>query len=317
MATRSAFLVRALRILAIFLSVIALLAPAGALPPSGGGHSGGGHSGGGHSGGGHSSGRHSGGSHAGGHFGWLHFGLGRHSARHAEFAASSTPDTVPHLASGLWSFSRPGRRPSIARTPPTLLWSPALFQIRPDGRVSFASSHVRRHHRGFRNRLPCFSSSGCFFDGMTEVCFFEPWLPLLSFSGDFDPFDSGFGVGGDLLDLGGDSQGPTQLEMSAIAPHANAWDDDTGNSPARPEPTPGAATEDRDLGKGIFVLVVKNGTSRAVTDYWVADGYLEYTSPDGTRSHIPLEALDLQSTVVRNAPRGLPFVLRNTPTQNR
>src|SRR6202158_4887604 len=147
MATRSAFLVRALRILAIFLSVIALLAPAAALPPSGGGHSGGGHFGGGHYGGGHSSGRHFGGSHAGGHFGWLHFGLGRHSARHAEFAASSTPDTVPHLASGLWSFSTPARGHPIVRAPPRLLWSPAIFQPRPDGRVSFASSHVRRHHR--------------------------------------------------------------------------------------------------------------------------------------------------------------------------
>lgn len=152
---------------------------------------------------------------------------------------------------------------------------------------------------------------------MSQVCYFEPWLPLLWFSDDFDSFDSGFGVGGDLLDLGGDSQEPTRLEMSAIPPPANAWDDDTGNSPGRPEPTPGAATEDWDLGNGIFVLVLKNGTSRSVTDYWVADGYLEYISPDGTRSHIPLEALDLQSTVVRNAPRGLPFVLRNTPTQNR
>jgi hypothetical protein len=54
-----------------------------------------------------------------------------------------------------------------------------------------------------------------------------------------------------------------------------------------------------------------------VTDYWIADGYLEYISPDGTRRHIPLEALDLQNTVIQNAPRGLPFVLRFAPAQNR
>jgi hypothetical protein len=71
------------------------------------------------------------------------------------------------------------------------------------------------------------------------------------------------------------------------------------------------------LDKGAFLLVLKNGTSHAVTDYWVADGYLEYVSTDGTRSHIPLEALDLQSTVVFNAPRGLPFVVRSAPAQNR
>jgi hypothetical protein len=58
-----------------------------------------------------------------------------------------------------------------------------------------------------------------------------------------------------------------------------------------------------------------NGTSHAVTDYWVADGYFEYISTDGTRSHIPLEALDLQNTLIQNAPRGL--VLRYTPAQNR
>ena len=125
MATRSAFLVRALRILAILLSVISLLVPAGALPPSGGGHSGDGHFGGGHS-----SGRHSGGSHAGGHFGWLHFGLGRtlpgmriRSVLHFGYCAPS----------GAWPVELLHARAKAihCRTPPTLLWSPALFQTRP------------------------------------------------------------------------------------------------------------------------------------------------------------------------------------------
>ena len=64
-------------------------------------------------------------------------------------------------------------------------------------------------------------------------------------------------------------------------------------------------------------MVLNNGTSHAVTDYWAADGYLEYINPDGTRSHIPLEALDLQKTVSANAFRGRPFVLRSTPAENR
>jgi len=61
--------------------------------------------------------------------------------------------------------------------------------------------------------------------------------------------------------------------------------------------------------------VLHNGTTQRVTDYWTADGYLEYVSPDGTRSHVPLDALDLQGTVLRNAPRGLAFVLRSTPAR--
>jgi len=180
---------------------------------------------------------------------------------------------------------------------------------------------MRRHRGFFFNRFPQFSSSGCFLNGVTQVCFFEPFLPLLCFSGDFDPFYSGFGFGGDSLDLGDDlnSQGLMQSEMSAIPLTANPSDDDTaeGNSSARPGATLGAATEDQALGKGVFLLVLNNGTSHAVTDYWVADGYLEYITPDGTRSHILLEALDLQNTVIQSAPRSLPFVLRSTPAQNR
>jgi hypothetical protein len=191
MATRTAFLMRSLHIFPILLSVICLLAAAEAQHGGGGGHSGGGHFGGGHS-----SGRHSGGSHAGGHFGWLHVGLGKHSGPHAKFEASS-PSSSPHPPSHL---PTPGLMPFRPRISPTLLWSPSLFPPHPGGRVSFVSSLVRPHHHNFlRNRFPRFTSSGCFFNGATEVCFFEPFLPLLSFSGDFDLFDSGFGFGGTRL----------------------------------------------------------------------------------------------------------------------
>ncbi len=310
MGTRIAFHVRSPRIVPILLLVICLLAPAEAQHGGGGGHSGGGHFGGGHS---------SGGSHSGGHFGWLHFGFGKHSARNAKFGASSTSDTSPRAPLHLWNIPTAARAPSISRIPSTLLWSPPLFPHRPDGQVSFVSSTVRPHRGFFFDRFPQFSSSGCFFNGVTQICFFEPFLPLSSCSGDFGSFYSGFG--GDSLDLGDglNSYGPTEWEMAAIPSPANPSDDDTaeGNSSGRPGATLGAATEQQALGKGIFLLVLNNGTSDAVTDYWVADGYLEYVSPNGTRSHIPLEALDLQNTVTQNAPRGLPFVLRSSPAQNR
>jgi len=208
--------------------------------------------------------------------------------------------------------------PSIPRIPSTLLWSPPLFPPRPDGKVSFVSSRVRPHRGFFFNRFPRFSSSGCFFNGVTQVCFFEPFLPLLSCCGS-DPYY--FGFGGDSLDLGDElnSQGPLRSEMSAVPPAANPSDNDTAerNSLGSLGATLGAVTEDQTVSKGVFLLVLNNGTSDAATDYWVADGYLEYISPDGTRSHIPLEALDLQNTVTQNAPRGLPFVLRSARGQNR
>ena len=318
MTTRIAFLVRSPQYFTILLCVICLLYPAVAQHGGGGGHSGGGYSSGGHASGGRSSSRHSGGGHAGGHFGWLHFRSGRHSARHAGFEASSTSDTLRDPPSHLWNPTL-ARMPSIPRIPATLLWSPALFPRRPDGNVSFGSSRVRPHRGFFFHRFPRFSSSGCFFNGVTQVCFFEPFWPLLSCSGYFDPFY--FGFGGDSLDLGDDlnSQGPMQSEMSAVPPTANPSNDDVaeGNSAVHPGATLDAATEDRTLSKGLFLLVLNNGTRHAVIDYWVAEGYLEYISPDGTRSHIPLEALDLQNTVTENVPRGLPFVLRPASGQNR
>jgi hypothetical protein len=180
---------------------------------------------------------------------------------------------------------------------------------------------MRRHRGFFFSRDSRFSSSGCFWNRATQVCFFEPFLPLLSFSGYFDPFY--FGFGGDSFDLGNDnglnSQAPGQGEMSAIPPAANLPDDDTGegNSPASPGAMSSALSGQQSLNNGVFLLVLKNGASHAVADYWVSDGYLEYISPDGSRSHFPLEALDLQNTVKQNAPRGLPFVLRLAPAQNR
>ena len=294
----TAFLVRSLRILPILLWVICFLSLAEAQ-----------HGGGGHFGGGHSSNAHAGETHAGGRFGWLHFRFGKHSARQAGMA-SSTSNTSPYLPSRLSSFAMPARKPSI---PPTLLWSPQPFLPLGDGRVPFVSLSLRPHRAFLFNRFPRFSSSGCFFNGVTQVCFFEPFLPLLACSGDFGFFDSGFA--GDSLDLGDDSQGLVPSEMSAVPPPADPSDEATseGDSPGRDGAAPRVATEGQDLGKGVLLLVLKNGASHAVVDYWVADGYLEYISSDGIRSHIPLEALDLQRTVTQNAPRGLSFVLRAAP----
>lgn len=334
MITGTAFLERLPRVLPIVLSVICLLASAQAQHGGGGGHSGGGHFGGGHGGGhssgghssvGHSSGRYSSGRHAngsetGGHSGWWRFGFGKHSARNAGFGATTTSDISARGPSHLWNIPAAGGVPPTARIPSRLLSSP-VFPRHLGGRVLFTASPGRRHRGLFFNSYRRFSSSGCFYNGVTQVCFFEPFLPLLSCYGGFSLFYSGFDFSGDELDRGGDlnSQGPPQWEMSAIPPSANPSEDDTatGNSPEPPAAALGALTEGEALDKGVFLLVLNNGSSHAVTDYWVSDGYLEYISPDGTRSHIPLDALDLQRTVSENAPRGLPFVLRSTPAQNR
>jgi hypothetical protein len=184
------------------------------------------------------------------------------------------------------------------------------------------ASTLRPHRGVFFNRFRKIPSSGCFLSSGTQVCYFEPFWPWFCPYGYFDSLDFGWSFGsGDSTDPGDDlsAQGHLRSEMSAMPPTGNSEDEDAvaGNSPASPQATMGAVPEDLALDKGVLVLVLKNGTTQAVTDYWVADGYLEYISPDGTRSHIPLDALDLQNTVSRNVPRGLSFVLRSMPAQNR
>jgi hypothetical protein len=128
--------------------------------------------------------------------------------------------------------------------------------------------------------------------------------------------DNSLGIGDDLNSLS-----TMQPGIAANPPTAGPVDADTfapagENSPANGGAKVDGAAEAADevVGKALFLLVLKNGTSHAATDYWLADGYLEYVSLDGTRSHVPLEALDLQKTVVENSRLGLPFVLRSAPT---
>ena len=140
-----------------------------------------------------------------------------------------------------------------------------------------------------------------------QNCYFEPALPLFWLGGGWGWYDYGFG-----WDNGYDqTEDMNSAEMpTGIAPELPS-ETETPNS------SEGAASDYvpkyLELDRRFFVLVLKNGTTHVVATYWLEDGYLEYTSRDGTRSHIPIEALNLQDTVSENSARGQPFVLRSTP----
>jgi hypothetical protein len=173
---------------------------------------------------------------------------------------------------------------------------------------------VRRYDGFFlHHRFPRFRSSGCFFTAGTQICYFEPFLPLFGVYGGLGYFDSGFDFEDSWTGWGDGSQTSAAEAATGFYPADNS-SQEPGAAQSAPAVVP---EEDRGLATGVFVLVLTNGTTQRVTDYWAADGYLEYVSLDGTRSHIPLDALDLQGTVLRNAPRGLAFVLRSAPGQNR
>jgi hypothetical protein len=322
MAKQIAFLVRPTRIILTLVALMCLLAPAEAQHGGGGGHSAGGHFGSGHS-----SGRHSGGSGSGAsHSGWLHLGFGNRAGRRA--GRLGTVDTPRHLVPELVKGATPVRAApwaSIQPAPQRSLWFPVLFPPRFVGNSFSFSSRFRRRPSFLFGRFPCFRASGCFFDGFTQVCFFEPALPLFFFSAGFDSFLSGFGFRGDSFGIDDDLTSPGTMQPGIAMNSSTAGSSaDTSTLGGENLPTNGGAkvdaaadAVDEEVGEGFFLLVLKNGTSHAATDYWLADGYLEYVSLDRTRSHVPLEALDLQKTVIENSRRGLPFVLRSAPADTR
>ena len=58
-------------------------------------------------------------------------------------------------------------------------------------------------------------------------------------------------------------------------------------------------------------LVLKDGTSYTVTDYWMADGKLHFVTAENGESIVDIEQVDLQGTVEQNSKRGVTFTLRN------
>ncbi len=58
------------------------------------------------------------------------------------------------------------------------------------------------------------------------------------------------------------------------------------------------------------VLYLNDGTSFAVTDYWVADYRLHYVTDGARENAIDLDQIDVQRTVDENAARGVDFTLK-------
>lgn len=61
------------------------------------------------------------------------------------------------------------------------------------------------------------------------------------------------------------------------------------------------------------VIYLKDGTSFAVKDYWVADGQLHYVTSYGGENSVNLNLFDLQRTTDENAKHGIAITLRPAP----
>jgi hypothetical protein len=170
-------------------------------------------------------------------------------------------------------------------------------------------------HGFFFGHFPCFRSSGCFFNGFRQICFFEPastWFFSTGFgffSGTF--FDGAFDTADDLSS--GDQM---QLDAAAnlMVPPVTG-EPETSSEDQSPSNQASASTRS-PVARGLFVLILKNGTTWAVKDYWLDQGYIEFVSDDNTRSHVPLDSVDVQKTVTENSARGLPFTLRSAAQES-
>jgi len=116
------------------------------------------------------------------------------------------------------------------------------------------------------------------------------WGP---YSSGYYPSDMYLGAGG----YGGTDAGPdTSQGYGAYAPQ-NPPSDNSGAT---------AATQ-------VVTLYLNDGTSFAVTDYWVADYKLHYVTEDAREGALDLDQIDVQRTVDENASRGVTFTLKPAP----
>ncbi|MGC2727285.1 MAG: hypothetical protein WA224_25220, partial [Candidatus Acidiferrales bacterium] len=124
------------------------------------------------------------------------------------------------------------------------------------------------------------------------------------------------GYGGGYGFYGGSFGGDYSAELSYNSP------DDAGSS-QEPNPTLFAAP----AGEGeqaagetsqqpFVILYLKDGSSYAVSDYWLSGGKLHYVTSYGGENVIDESQLDLQRTVNENATRGVDFTLRPEPAGN-
>jgi hypothetical protein len=287
---------------ALILLPVSLYVVASAPAQHGGG--GGGHFGGGHFGGsGHSSHGHASAGHTAGHrWGWLRLGSRKRPSR--------DPSLPGNMANELGKADGRASGTRLQAIPSTYIRAiplPSPLSSPPERFSTYARvGHLPNH---WFAGLPHFPGSGCFFNGFHQVCFFEPAWPLFWFSAGLGwfPLDGGGGGDyGDTLDQTGSS------DMSTTAPPVDS-------EPEQPSHVSNSSTisvrpiRGLDLDPRFFLLILKNGAERVVTDYWLSDGYIEYVSSDGSRSHIPVDAMDLEETVRNNTARGLNFVLRSAP----
>jgi hypothetical protein len=142
-------------------------------------------------------------------------------------------------------------------------------------------------------------------------------------------FGYGYGFGGGLGYFGATSGGYGSGWTDAGAESsANVTSPDNVDSYLLAAPGTGGAEAAADSSNGTQVLredsapqqtyvllYLKDGSSFAVSDYWLADGKLHYVTSYGGDNAVDESRVDLQRTVDENAARGVDFTLKPQPAR--
>jgi hypothetical protein len=129
-------------------------------------------------------------------------------------------------------------------------------------------------------------------------------------------YSGGNGYDGDLGYYSGNSDNSIEFNsttpamadqgMPSLQDNAGEWQDapeansQASNAPAQP----------------YVVIYLRDGTSYAVSDYWLSGGKLHYVTSYGGENSVDLNQLDLQHTVNENASHGVTFTLRPAPGED-
>jgi hypothetical protein len=126
------------------------------------------------------------------------------------------------------------------------------------------------------------------------------------YDGDLGYYSGAPDYGGSDLNFNISTPPSSREDMGAPEDNAGDWQDapaDTSQqNNANPQP--------------YAVLILRDGSSYAVSDYWLAAGKLHYVTSYGGENSIDANQLDLQRTVNENALRGVTFTLRPAPDSN-
>jgi hypothetical protein len=119
----------------------------------------------------------------------------------------------------------------------------------------------------------------------------------------FDPFFFGWSSG--PLLFGPAFGGTTWFDGS----NSDATNEMTYTS----EGSDASMSKDAKAARPITLLQLRDGTMCGLTDYWLQDGELHYTTTYGGQGSVPFERIDLEKTAQVNTDRGVQFTLPAPP----